>query len=56
MHTANIVAVLLLALIFVISGLSKASGTAAGLSGTRDVNLPDGFARITGLKIGRAHV
>jgi len=49
MHTANIVLVLLLALIFVISGLSKASGTAAGLSGTRDVRVPDGFARLTGL-------
>jgi len=38
-----------LAVIFVISGLSKASGNPKGLSGTRDVNVPDGFARFTGL-------
>lgn len=49
MHTANVVVVLLLSLIFLISGLSKASGSAAGLSGTRDLNVPDGFARLTGL-------
>ncbi len=37
-----------LAVIFVISGLSKASGNDKGLSGTRDVNVPDGLARIAG--------
>ena len=37
-----------LGVIFVISGLSKASGNEKGLSGTRDVNVPDGLARIAG--------
>ena len=37
-----------LAVIFVISGLSKASGNEKGLSGTRDVNVPDFLARIVG--------
>jgi uncharacterized membrane protein YphA (DoxX/SURF4 family) len=41
--------VIALAVIFVISGLSKASGNAKGLSGTRDVNVPDWLARLTGL-------
>jgi hypothetical protein len=38
-----------LAVIFVISGLSKASGNAKGLSGTRDVNVKDGIARFIGV-------
>jgi uncharacterized membrane protein YphA (DoxX/SURF4 family) len=41
--------VIALAVIFVVSGLSKASGNAKGLSGTRDVNVPDWLARLTGL-------
>jgi uncharacterized membrane protein YphA (DoxX/SURF4 family) len=46
MHT---VITLLLALIFLIAGLSKASGSSAGLSGTRDVGFPDGLARLVGI-------
>ena len=38
-----------LALVFVISGLSKASGNEKGLSGTRDVNVKDGIARVIGV-------
>jgi uncharacterized membrane protein YphA (DoxX/SURF4 family) len=38
-----------LAVVFVISGLSKASGNAKGLSGTRDVNVKDGIARVIGV-------
>ena len=38
-----------LALVFVVSGLSKASGNEKGLSGTRDVNVRDGIARIIGV-------
>lgn len=49
MTTAHTVITLLLALVFLISGLSKASGSNAGLSGTRDVNFPDGPARLVGL-------
>ena len=41
--------VIALAVVFVVSGLSKASGNAKGLSGTRDVNVPDWLARIVGL-------
>ena len=48
MQTAHTVITLLLAVIFLIAGLSKASGSAAGLSGTRDVNFPDGAARLVG--------
>lgn len=46
MHT---VITLLLAVIFLIAGLSKASGSSAGLSGTRDVGFPDGLARLVGI-------
>jgi uncharacterized membrane protein YphA (DoxX/SURF4 family) len=49
MTTLHTVITLLLALIFLISGLSKASGSNAGLSGTRDVGFPDGLARLVGL-------
>ena len=38
-----------LAVVFVISGLSKASGNPKGLSGTRDVNVKDGVARVIGV-------
>ena len=41
--------VIALAVVFGVSGLSKASGNAKGLSGTRDVNVPDWLARIVGL-------
>ena len=41
--------VIALAVVFVVSGLSKASGNAKGLSGTRDVNVPDLFARLVGV-------
>ena len=37
-----------LAVVFVVSGLSKASGNEKGLSGTRDVNVKDGIARVIG--------
>ena len=49
MDTANTIITLFLAVVFLISGLSKASGSAAGLSGTRDVKVSDGFARLTGM-------
>jgi len=48
MDTKTQAIVAFLALIFVISGLSKASGNEKGLSGTRDVNVADGFARVVG--------
>ncbi|MCX6427454.1 MAG: DoxX family protein [Actinobacteria bacterium] len=48
MHTTHVVLVSLLALIFLISGLSKASGNPKGLSGTRDVNVPNQLARFIG--------
>ncbi len=48
MSTALIIIIAFLALIFVISGLSKASGNEKGLSGTREVNVPDWFARVVG--------
>ena len=48
MQTAHTVITLLLAVIFLIAGLSKASGSSAGLSGTRDIGFPDGFARLVG--------
>ncbi len=41
--------VIALAVVFVVSGLSKASGNAKGLSGTRDVNVPDFLARLVGV-------
>ena len=49
MTTLHTVISLVLALIFLIAGLSKASGSNAGLSGTRDVGFPDGLARFVGL-------
>ena len=41
--------VIALAVVFVVSGLSKASGNAKVLSGTRDVNVSDLLARLVGL-------
>lgn len=49
MDTLHTVLTLLLAVIFLIAGLSKASGSNSGLSGTRDVGFPDGFARLVGI-------
>ena len=48
MSTSLTVLVAILAVVVVISGLSKASGNAKGLSGTRDVNVPDKLARFVG--------
>ncbi|MFM9150723.1 MAG: DoxX family protein [Candidatus Planktophila sp.] len=48
MSTSLTIIVAFLAVIFVISGLSKASGNEKGLSGTRDVNVPDKLARVIG--------
>jgi uncharacterized membrane protein YphA (DoxX/SURF4 family) len=48
MSTAIIIIIAFLAVIFAISGLSKASGNDKGLSGTREVNVPDWFARVVG--------
>jgi uncharacterized membrane protein YphA (DoxX/SURF4 family) len=49
MNTTHNVIVAFLALIFVISGLSKASGNEIGLYGTREFNVKDGFARLKGV-------
>ena len=49
MNTTHNVIVAFLALIFVISGLSKASGNEKGLSGTREVNVKDWMARLIGV-------
>ena len=48
MSTSATILLSFLALVFVISGLSKASGNEKGLSGTRDVNVKDGIARVIG--------
>ena len=48
MSTSATTILAFLAVIFVISGLSKASGNDKGLSGTRDVNVKDGLARVIG--------
>jgi uncharacterized membrane protein YphA (DoxX/SURF4 family) len=49
MSTNATILLAFLAVIFVISGLSKASGNEKGLSGTRDVNVKDGIARVIGV-------
>ncbi len=49
METFNLVLSIILAIIFFLSGVSKASGNEKGLSGTRDVGVPDLFARIIGI-------
>ena len=48
MTTSATIILAFLAVVFVISGLSKASGNDKGLSGTRDVNVKDGIARVIG--------
>jgi len=49
MTTSATIILTFLAVVFVISGLSKASGNPKGLSGTRDVNVKDGIARVIGV-------
>ena len=49
MHMTHIVLVSLLALVFLISGLGRASGNAKVLASTRNVNVSDGWARFIGL-------
>jgi uncharacterized membrane protein YphA (DoxX/SURF4 family) len=49
MHMTHNILLGILAVIFLISGLSKVSGNPKGLSGTREVNVPDWFARVTGV-------
>ena len=49
MHTAHIVISSLLALVFVVSGLAKASGNPRGLAVTREINVKDGLARAIGV-------
>jgi len=49
MTTSATIILAFLAVVFVISGLSKASGNEKGLSGTRDVNVKDGIARVIGV-------
>ena len=49
MHLTHNILLGLLALVFLISGASKISGTPKGLSGTRDVNIKDWLARIIGV-------
>jgi len=48
MHTAHIILSSLIALVFVIAGLAKASGNPRGLAITREVNIKDGLARVIG--------
>jgi uncharacterized membrane protein YphA (DoxX/SURF4 family) len=48
MQTLNMILTGLLALIFLLSGISKASGNEKGLSGPREVNVPDAIARVVG--------
>ena len=47
-HTIHLILSLLLCLVFLLSGLMKASGNEKGLAGTRAVNVPDGLGRFTG--------
>jgi hypothetical protein len=49
MTTSATIILAFLSVVFVISGLSKASGNEKGLSGTRDVNVKDGIARVIGV-------
>jgi uncharacterized membrane protein YphA (DoxX/SURF4 family) len=49
MHTAHIILSSLIALVFVIAGLAKASGNPRGLAVTRGVNIKDGLARVIGV-------
>jgi len=47
-HTTHLILSLLLCLVFLLSGLMKASGNEKGLAGTRAVNVPDALGRFTG--------
>lgn len=49
MHLTHNILITVLALIFLIAGVSKMGGSPKGLSGTRDLNVPDLFARFVGL-------
>lgn len=49
MHTAHVIISSLIALVFVIAGLAKASGNPRGLAVTREVNIKDGLARAIGV-------
>lgn len=49
MHLTHNIIVTVLALIFLIAGVSKLGGSPKGLSGTRDLSVPDYLARYVGL-------
>ena len=49
MHTAHVIISSLIALVFVIAGLAKASGNPRGLAVTREVNVKDGLGRFVGI-------
>jgi uncharacterized membrane protein YphA (DoxX/SURF4 family) len=49
METFNLVLSIILAIIFFLAGVSKASGNEKGLSGTRDVGVKDSLARVVGI-------
>lgn len=49
MYTYHVIISSVLALVFVISGLMKASGNERGLAITRDINVKDGLARFIGV-------
>ncbi len=49
MHLAHNILITVLALIFLIAGVSKLGGSPKGLSGTRDLHVPDFLARLVGL-------
>ncbi len=49
MRTAHIAISSLIALVFVIAGLAKASGNPRGLAVTREVKVKDGLARLIGV-------
>jgi len=49
MHLTHNILLGFLALVFLVSGASKISGTAKGLSGTRDVGIKDWLARCIGV-------
>lgn len=54
MHLTHNILITVLALIFLIAGVSKLSGSPKGLSGTRDLKVPDLVARFVGLLEGLA--
>ncbi|MEI6649623.1 MAG: DoxX family protein [Actinomycetes bacterium] len=54
MHLTHNILVMLLALIFIIAGLSKLAGSPKGLSGTRDLGVKDLIARAVGALEGIA--